>query len=85
MSRYHGAPIFPVDGSPLFDRLLWAFCAAVSFCLISHLWIRHGTDGIKKKIIWSAMLLVPIMGWVFYGAFYQPFKKAEAAKPDHER
>ena len=47
-------------------------CGIVSGVLILNLWIRHAHDTIWKKVFWLIILLIPIVGWLFYGAFYNP-------------
>jgi membrane associated rhomboid family serine protease len=46
--------------------------ALVSIYLILTLWIRHRRDGLLTRCLWSCVLLVPVIGWVFYGGLYQP-------------
>jgi hypothetical protein len=71
VNRFHTSPIFPAtEFSPLGERLFFAFCLWVSLSLIARIWILHRKDRLMKKIIWSAILMLPIMGWVFYAAFY---------------
>jgi len=43
-----------------------------SLSLILCLWIRHRADTVCKKVMWTAVLLIPIAGWLFYGALYNP-------------
>ncbi len=43
----------------------------VSIYLIALLWTRHRRDGVLKRCLWSCILLVPVIGWVFYGGLYQ--------------
>ena len=47
----------------------------VSLALMNGLWRREGTAG--KKAFWSLALLIPVLGWLFYLAFY----KVPASKP----
>ena len=47
----------------------------VSLALMTGLWKREGTAG--KKAFWSLTLLIPVLGWLFYLAFY----KVPASKP----
>ena len=47
----------------------------VSLALMNGLWRREGTAG--KKAFWSLTLLIPVLGWLFYLAFY----KVPASKP----
>ncbi len=60
-------------------------CAFISFILIVKLWLNRARDPLLKKLGWSILLCVPLIGWVFYGAFYTPLAendvKAES-RPD---
>jgi hypothetical protein len=49
-----------------------AVCVFISFCLIARLWILFSRDSIARKIVWTLLLFVPLLGWIFYGAFYRP-------------
>ena len=49
--------------------ILWI---VVTSLLIVSLWRHHSNDSIIKKAFWSLVLIVPIIGWVFYGGFYAP-------------
>ena len=44
----------------------------VSFLRILSLWIRHKTDSLLRKLLWSIILLFPLIGWVLYGGLYLP-------------
>ena len=38
------------------------------------------------KLVWSVLLLVPLLGWIFYGAFFQPPSVSENRAPtEHSR
>jgi hypothetical protein len=50
---------------------LWA-CFCTSLYLIGRLWLSERKDRFGKKLFWSFVLLIPVIGWVFYGAFYRP-------------
>jgi uncharacterized membrane protein len=52
--------------------LCLAACISVSLCLIVQLWLTHHNDSMLRKLFWSLVLLVPLIGWVFYGGFYRP-------------
>ena len=44
----------------------------ISAALILSLWVRHRRDTILKRLGWSLVLLVPVIGWVLYGGLYRP-------------
>lgn len=72
--------IFKIIGS-----LAWI---AVSATLIISLWRRHGDDRMIKKIMWTLILCLPVVGWIFYGGMYEPPSEkqctcGEATGPDH--
>ncbi len=52
------------------DYILLLISLIVSILLISRLWISKRKDAVSKKIVWSLFLLVPIFGWLAYGALY---------------
>jgi hypothetical protein len=47
------------------------FCAleAVSVASAAHLWIR-ARGSVVRKLLWTPVVLVPVMGPLFYGAIY---------------
>jgi|GEM_PF-6323422 len=45
-------------------------CFWVSLCLIIRMWFVHHRAGVIKKVLWSIMLLVPVFGWLAYGAWF---------------
>lgn len=53
-----------------FGPVVLAAALSVSAVLIYRLWRRPDAPG--KKILWSLVLLVPLFGWIFYGALYKP-------------
>ena len=63
----------PTEFSPFWERVFWTTCLTVSLILIAHLWIFHRTDKLGRKVLWSALLLLPVLGWALYGAFYSAF------------
>jgi len=63
-----------------------AVCAFVSLCLIARLWVVHSKASTLRKLVWSVLLLVPLLGWIFYGAFFQPPSVSENRAPtEHSR
>ena len=44
----------------------------ISVALIVSLWVRYRHDHVLKRLGWSLVLLVPVIGWVFYGGLYRP-------------
>ena len=48
---------------------------AISLTFIIFLWLKHKEDSFLKKTLWSLMLFVPLFGWLFYGALYEPLGK----------
>ena len=32
----------------------------------------HHRDTVLRRLFWSLVLLVPVIGWVFYGGLYRP-------------
>ena len=52
-------------GTPLL--LVW-ICG--SGYLIRHAWKTHPLDSSRKKLFWTVVLVVPLLGWMLYGQFY---------------
>ena len=50
--------------------MLGAVCLTVSLCLIARLWLLHRGDSVVGRLVWSGVLLVPILGWLFFAAFH---------------
>jgi hypothetical protein len=57
------------------EILLFLVCAGVSLVLIVRLWTRHPSDSFFKKMRWSLLLVIPLFGWLFYGALYTPLSE----------
>ncbi|NKB67378.1 MAG: hypothetical protein GKR89_09985 [Candidatus Latescibacteria bacterium] len=50
--------------------LIWSL---ISLLLIIHLWRRPSQEGgWLKRSFWTLVLLIPVLGWIFYGGFYRP-------------
>ena len=62
---------------------LWLglFCLWVSLSLIARLWMVHRAAPLPRKLFWSAALLVPLLGWFFYAAFFRPLGRS--GSPGH--
>jgi len=74
------------DQHPIVMLLLVAVWAWVSLSLLSRMWVVHRRTGLLKKLFWSVVLLVPLLGWIFYGAFFQPPSVSENRAPiEHSR
>jgi hypothetical protein len=68
-----GGPIFPpMTTLSHNEKIAFAVCLGISATLILHMWCVHVRDGFLKKCFWSLILLVPVLGWVFYGGCYTP-------------
>jgi hypothetical protein len=48
---------------------LWAF---VSLCMVARVWVLHRRERVLTKLVWSLILLLPLLGWLFFAAFYRP-------------
>ena len=62
---------------PVLVIVLCALWAWVSITLVIRLWLAHRRAGFVKKLLWSLMLLVPVFGWMCYGAFFQAPKSED--------
>ena len=47
-----------------------AFCLWVSVSLIIRMWLVERSASVFKRILWSVMLLIPLFGWLAYGAWF---------------
>ena len=54
------------------EKVAVAVCLGISATLILRLWCVHRHDRFIKKFFWSVVLLLPLIGWTFYGAWYTP-------------
>ena len=61
-----------IGGDPL-SILAFVCFAGVYLCITiyleAHLWKRCGA--LSKKLFWATVLTIPLLGWMFYLAFYQ--------------
>src|SRR5712672_1345310 len=58
---------------------LFIVCEGFSLCLIARLWVARRKLSVIQKLAWSVVLLVPIVGWLFFAAFRQPPERDENA------
>ena len=67
-----------VSDTPLIDFLLahWKLSVALlmifegfSLWLIARLWLTRRRLGVIRKLAWSMVLLIPVVGWLFFAAF----------------
>ena len=62
---------------------VWAW---ISLSLVIRMWLLHRRVGAIKKLFWSLVLVVPVVGWIFYGAFFRPPSiSAVRAPEEHSR
>ena len=68
-----------------FTGLFVATYLTISIMLIINLWQKHPKDSAAKKLFWTFVLVIPIIGWIFYGGMYespaknQPDDKTQAS------
>ncbi len=73
-NRYTSGPIFMPDADfNLPAKIIFGVGLYVSVCLIARMWLKYRNDSLTKKLFWSVILLMPLAGWVFYAAFYNPY------------
>jgi hypothetical protein len=63
------------------ERIAFILCLIFSGYLITRLWRVHVHDRFSRKLLWSLILLVPVIGWVFYGAWYTPLPSNTTGAP----
>ena len=75
-----------VSDTPLIDYLLvhWNLavvllivCEGVGLCLVARFWVTRRKLSVLYKLAWSVVLLVPIVGWLFFAAFCQAPRRDE--------
>jgi hypothetical protein len=59
------------------EKLALVWCLGISLCLIGRMWLKDRDAHWSKKLCWSLVLCVPLVGWVFYGAFYRPLPEGD--------
>ena len=59
-----------VTRHPVLTIWIGAFCVWVSFALIIRMWFVHRSASWFKRLSWSFILLLPIFGWMAYGAWF---------------
>jgi len=75
MLRYKTLPVFmPTAEFNLADKIIFGIGLYLSLCLIARMWLKYRSDKLTKKLFWSIVLLIPLAGWLFYAAFYNPYK-----------
>lgn len=62
-----------------FDLAFFGVAWLISLLCLIFLWRKP--DTLLRKIIWSFILIIPILGPIFYGGFY----KVPPTQPDHLR
>lgn len=50
---------------------LGAFCLWISVSLIIRMWVIHRRAAFLKKVVWSVVLFLPLLGWLLYGGLFQ--------------
>src|ERR1700690_4410536 len=43
--------------------------------LTYHVWKTHPLDSSRKKVLWTIVLVIPVVGWLLYGQFYPEAKQ----------
>jgi hypothetical protein len=75
-------PMFPPTATLSHnEKIALGLCLIFSAYLIARLWRMHTHDRFSRKLLWSLILLVPVIGWVFYGAWYTPLPSNTTRAP----
>jgi|ERR1039458_1152187 hypothetical protein len=48
--------------------------------LMLHVWRAHPLDNFLKKLVWTIVLVVPLVGWLLYGQFYGESRNQEVGR-----
>ncbi len=65
-------PIAWMLRNPAETESLLLCCFGISVVLILHLWLSYRRASLLKKIAWSLILLLPLLGWLLYFALFNP-------------
>jgi integral membrane sensor domain MASE1 len=49
-----------------------SLCLTVSASLILRIWCGHRRTPIFRRLFWSAVVLVPLLGWLLYASCFNP-------------
>lgn len=55
---------------------LWAF---ISLCLMARIWVLYRRERFRKKLFWTAIVMVPFFGWIICGAFFKALRDNDTA------
>lgn len=66
---------------PVLAVALWAW---MSLGLIGTLWLTRPSANPVRKVFWSVVLLLPILGWTLYGAFFSLPKVGDGSSVNYE-
>jgi len=47
-------------------------CGGISLVIIISMWMNHKHDWVIKKLFWTLILCLPVIGWILYGGLYDP-------------
>ena len=56
------------------SAIVLSACIIVTALLLRNLWMKQ-QGSVQKKKVWSLVVCIPFVGWLFYGAFYTPLGK----------
>ena len=60
-----------ISEHPIAATIIVALWLWVSLCLIIHMWMTRTDAPAFKKVRWSLLILVPIVGWTVYPACFE--------------
>ncbi len=71
-----GFPISKEESLTLSRMASISVCSLVSGWMIFGLWRKRRSDSFTKKVFWSTILLIPLLGWLLYGALYTSLERS---------
>ncbi|MGI8956877.1 MAG: hypothetical protein ACR2II_08185 [Chthoniobacterales bacterium] len=73
----------PVDiqKHPVAGILVLMLCVWGSLGFIVRIWFAHREAGVSRKLVWSIIVLIPIFGWLAYGAFFRSSSAIDPSAP----
>ena len=59
-----------LQARPALVALLLTASLCVSMKFTVQMWLLHREASVVKRIAWTVILLVPLVGWICYGGFF---------------
>ena len=60
-----------IQQHPAFYISIAGFCLWVSLIFIIRIWLVHRNAPLVQKLFWTFVVLIPLFGWLCYGALFR--------------